>query len=266
MLRGMPHGAVETFTQSVQPVLLNHCATSGCHGPQSEIGLAAVPCLGGQAGEQANDAAEPLFRAEVHRPGESVRKPVADRGQPTARHGPARDFQRASGGAVPAHRGLGESGWQGGRRRNCPPRSRSEAGRSRRAATGRDSAGTLPQEAGKAQPARRRQRRRTDSPRGTPAQRTPTTPRPLRSTNRPTRTIPRSSIAATGRKGKQQRHAVPSRSVDQAEASCSELPFCEAPGCHPRLERQRAAYTIVSANSSSARPGLWDRRGRRSRR
>jgi hypothetical protein len=39
MIRGMPRGVVETFTQSVQPVLLNHCATSGCHGPQSTTGL-----------------------------------------------------------------------------------------------------------------------------------------------------------------------------------------------------------------------------------
>ncbi len=39
MVRGMPRGAVEAFTQSVQPLLLNSCATSGCHGPQSENGL-----------------------------------------------------------------------------------------------------------------------------------------------------------------------------------------------------------------------------------
>jgi hypothetical protein len=39
MVRGMPHGAVETFTQSVQPLLLNNCATAGCHGPQSQTGL-----------------------------------------------------------------------------------------------------------------------------------------------------------------------------------------------------------------------------------
>jgi hypothetical protein len=39
LVRGMPRGVVETFTLSVQPVLLNHCATSGCHGPQSETGL-----------------------------------------------------------------------------------------------------------------------------------------------------------------------------------------------------------------------------------
>ena len=32
----MPPGAVETFAQVVQPLLMNHCTSSGCHGPQSE--------------------------------------------------------------------------------------------------------------------------------------------------------------------------------------------------------------------------------------
>jgi hypothetical protein len=39
MIRSLPRGAIETFTQSVQPVLMNHCAVGGCHGPQSETGL-----------------------------------------------------------------------------------------------------------------------------------------------------------------------------------------------------------------------------------
>jgi hypothetical protein len=39
MVRGLPRGSVEAFTQSVQPVLMNDCATGGCHGPQSETGL-----------------------------------------------------------------------------------------------------------------------------------------------------------------------------------------------------------------------------------
>jgi hypothetical protein len=39
MIRGLPPGAVEMFTQSVQPVLLNQCTASGCHGPQSETSL-----------------------------------------------------------------------------------------------------------------------------------------------------------------------------------------------------------------------------------
>jgi hypothetical protein len=39
MIRGLPRGVVETFTQSVQPVLLNNCANGGCHGPQSTTSL-----------------------------------------------------------------------------------------------------------------------------------------------------------------------------------------------------------------------------------
>ena len=39
MVRSLPHGVVEMFTQSVQPVLLNNCISSGCHGPNMENGL-----------------------------------------------------------------------------------------------------------------------------------------------------------------------------------------------------------------------------------
>ncbi len=39
MIRNLPHKAVENFTQSVQPLLMNHCTMAGCHGPQSETGL-----------------------------------------------------------------------------------------------------------------------------------------------------------------------------------------------------------------------------------
>jgi hypothetical protein len=39
MVRGLPRGVVETFTQSVQPVLMNHCMGSGCHGLQSGTGM-----------------------------------------------------------------------------------------------------------------------------------------------------------------------------------------------------------------------------------
>lgn len=42
MVRNLPRGAVETFTQSVQPLLMNYCATSGCHGPQTDGGLQLV--------------------------------------------------------------------------------------------------------------------------------------------------------------------------------------------------------------------------------
>jgi hypothetical protein len=36
MVRGLPSGTVEEFTQAIQPILMNHCATGGCHGPQGE--------------------------------------------------------------------------------------------------------------------------------------------------------------------------------------------------------------------------------------
>ena len=35
MVRGMPPGSVEAFTNSVQPVLLNRCSNANCHGPNS---------------------------------------------------------------------------------------------------------------------------------------------------------------------------------------------------------------------------------------
>ena len=35
LVRTMPPGTVETFTQSIQPLLVNHCTGAGCHGPQS---------------------------------------------------------------------------------------------------------------------------------------------------------------------------------------------------------------------------------------
>lgn len=33
MVRGMPPGTVESFTQTIQPMLMNNCASGGCHGP-----------------------------------------------------------------------------------------------------------------------------------------------------------------------------------------------------------------------------------------
>jgi hypothetical protein len=37
LVRSLPHGVTESFTQSVQPLLMNHCMTSGCHGAQSSM-------------------------------------------------------------------------------------------------------------------------------------------------------------------------------------------------------------------------------------
>jgi hypothetical protein len=36
LVRRLPPGSVETFTQTIQPLLTNYCAAGGCHGPRSE--------------------------------------------------------------------------------------------------------------------------------------------------------------------------------------------------------------------------------------
>lgn len=35
IVRSMPAGTMESFTQTIQPMLINNCTTSGCHGPGS---------------------------------------------------------------------------------------------------------------------------------------------------------------------------------------------------------------------------------------
>jgi hypothetical protein len=39
LTRNLPHGVMETFTNSVQPMLLNYCSRSGCHGTQGDTPL-----------------------------------------------------------------------------------------------------------------------------------------------------------------------------------------------------------------------------------
>jgi len=52
MVRSLPRGTVEAFTQSVQPVLMNHCATGGCHGPQSQTALRLFRTGSGKSASQ----------------------------------------------------------------------------------------------------------------------------------------------------------------------------------------------------------------------
>jgi hypothetical protein len=49
MVRGLPRGTVETFSQQVQPLLMNHCTGSGCHGPQAESGMKLIRIAGGKS-------------------------------------------------------------------------------------------------------------------------------------------------------------------------------------------------------------------------
>lgn len=51
LVRGMPPGSVETFSSTIQPLLLNTCATNGCHGPQANCEMKLVRV---QIGKGAN--------------------------------------------------------------------------------------------------------------------------------------------------------------------------------------------------------------------
>ena len=42
LVRGMPPGTVETFTQTIQPMLMNNCTASGCHGPGPQQGFSLL--------------------------------------------------------------------------------------------------------------------------------------------------------------------------------------------------------------------------------
>ena len=49
LVRGLPPKAMETFTQTVQPVLINNCTAAGCHGPQSTTNLRLSRVTTGEA-------------------------------------------------------------------------------------------------------------------------------------------------------------------------------------------------------------------------
>jgi hypothetical protein len=48
LVQGMPEKSVETFTQRVQPALMNTCATPACHGPASDSKLQLLRAGGGR--------------------------------------------------------------------------------------------------------------------------------------------------------------------------------------------------------------------------
>jgi hypothetical protein len=48
MIRSMPTGTVETFTNVIQPLLINQCSTSHCHGPTSDSPLKLLRVAAGK--------------------------------------------------------------------------------------------------------------------------------------------------------------------------------------------------------------------------
>ncbi len=51
-VHGLPPRAVEYFTTHVQPMLLNHCSTAGCHGPQSVTSFQLLRLPSGRTGSR----------------------------------------------------------------------------------------------------------------------------------------------------------------------------------------------------------------------
>jgi hypothetical protein len=49
LVQGLPRGSVEMFADTIQPMLLNHCSTAGCHGPQGTASLRLLRIPGGKA-------------------------------------------------------------------------------------------------------------------------------------------------------------------------------------------------------------------------
>ena len=52
LVRGMPPGTVEAFTSTIQPLLMNSCATSSCHGPGSKSSYILLRIPGDRTGSR----------------------------------------------------------------------------------------------------------------------------------------------------------------------------------------------------------------------
>ncbi len=74
MVRGMPDGCVETFTNTIQPLLLNYCSTAGCHGPASQNSLRLLRTPSHKAGSRRSTQRNlhcVLSAIDRERPGDS---------------------------------------------------------------------------------------------------------------------------------------------------------------------------------------------------
>lgn len=74
LLKELPAGAIERFTMDVQPLLLNRCATAGCHGPQSGRSLVLLRSLANRPLTRRlteRNLASTLAQLDKHNPRES---------------------------------------------------------------------------------------------------------------------------------------------------------------------------------------------------
>ncbi|MFV1966522.1 MAG: hypothetical protein ACC628_13945 [Pirellulaceae bacterium] len=115
-LETLPPGTVEQFTQKVQPVLMNRCATNACHGIRSNTGLRLLrPAKGGalpnrytqknlRAALEFVDRAQPEVSPLItvpNRPHGGLDMPIFDDGEMEQKRQLALWVQRAAGSLSP---------------------------------------------------------------------------------------------------------------------------------------------------------------------
>ena len=97
LVAGMPQGTMETFTQTIQPLLINNCTAAGCHGPGAKSDFRLQRALSGRRPTQKNlyevmqlvDRRSPSASPLLLKPGE----PHADTGRPVFRSHQTRQYQ-----------------------------------------------------------------------------------------------------------------------------------------------------------------------------
>ena len=102
LVRRMPPGTVETFTDTIQPMLVNNCTAAGCHGPQpaSEFWLIRIPK--DRPPQPTNNAAKSPCNAAMGRSPAAGRQQTAYRYNRSARNRRYTHFRPAPSGTAPA--------------------------------------------------------------------------------------------------------------------------------------------------------------------
>jgi hypothetical protein len=89
MVRNLPPRTMESFTRTVQPMLMNHCIAAGCHGPQSTTNLRLLRVSAGETASRRltqRNLATVLQYVDRENPDQS---PLLT--MPTAPHGTAKN-------------------------------------------------------------------------------------------------------------------------------------------------------------------------------
>ncbi len=88
LVRGMPPGSVEAFTQTIQPLLMNNCTLSGCHGAGSNHGISLLRAPTGRTPSRRLTQRNLLATLEWINRSDPAKSPLLT--SPTRPHGTAR--------------------------------------------------------------------------------------------------------------------------------------------------------------------------------